>query len=285
MNQNLPSPPSISSQIIQRNSLAISELKYSKLLEDLKILAISRTQVVQKQAISQMNLIYWQIGKRIATEKLPQNNNYQNLILVDLSYDLGMEKTILSRCLAFFQTYIEPPQELSWSHYKYLIAIKDDKIRQKLEKRAIKEKLTSANLAATIKRFNDPDQNSNSTLKRPTTPTYLYKAKILNVIDGDTLLLDVDLGFEVWKQQRVRLAQIDCAEMKTLEGKKAFRFVRDKIVDLDFVVIKTNKVDIFGRYVGDIFYDPTSSLNLDEIFLKGVHLNEEIVGKGFARVF
>ncbi|MFT6333056.1 MAG: endonuclease YncB(thermonuclease family) [Lentimonas sp.] len=42
---------------------------------------------------------------------------------------------------------------------------------------------------------------------------YLDRAKIINVVDGDTLLLDVI------KRQRFRLAQIDCAEMKTPEGK------------------------------------------------------------------
>ncbi len=45
---------------------------------------------------------------------------------------------------------------------------------------------------------------------------YLYKAKLVRVIDGDTIDLDIDLGFDVWlKKQRIRLAGIDSPECRT----------------------------------------------------------------------
>jgi micrococcal nuclease len=91
------------------------------------------------------------------------------------------------------------------------------------------------------------------------------------VVDGDTLILDVDLGFTTHRQQRIQLAQIDCPEIKSKEGVEAFHFLRDKMVDVDFVVVKTNKIDIYGRYVGDVFYDLTGNLSLDELFLKGTY--------------
>ena len=45
---------------------------------------------------------------------------------------------------------------------------------------------------------------------------YHYKAKLVRVIDGDTIDVDIDLGFDVWlKRQRVRLAGIDAPESRT----------------------------------------------------------------------
>ena len=45
---------------------------------------------------------------------------------------------------------------------------------------------------------------------------YHYKAKLVRVIDGDTIDVDIDLWFDVWlKNQRVRLAGIDSPECRT----------------------------------------------------------------------
>ena len=39
---------------------------------------------------------------------------------------------------------------------------------------------------------------------------YEYKAQVVSVYDGDTLTVDIDLGFEVWlRKQKIRLAGID----------------------------------------------------------------------------
>ncbi len=45
---------------------------------------------------------------------------------------------------------------------------------------------------------------------------YTYKGVVTRVVDGDTVDVDVDLGFDVWlKKQRVRLAGIDTPESRT----------------------------------------------------------------------
>tara|TARA_E500000318_G_scaffold105508_1_gene112488 strand:+ start:600 stop:956 length:357 start_codon:yes stop_codon:yes gene_type:complete len=45
---------------------------------------------------------------------------------------------------------------------------------------------------------------------------YHYKAVLVRVIDGDTIDVDIDLGFDVWlKKQRIRLAGIDSPECRT----------------------------------------------------------------------
>lgn len=43
-------------------------------------------------------------------------------------------------------------------------------------------------------------------------PTYLHKATLIRIVDADTIVLDVDLGFQVSQQVRVRLAGIDACD-------------------------------------------------------------------------
>jgi micrococcal nuclease len=53
---------------------------------------------------------------------------------------------------------------------------------------------------------------------------YDYEARLNRVIDGDTYVLDIDLGFHVWTTQHIRLLGIDCPERNTPEGKCAKAF-------------------------------------------------------------
>ena len=49
-------------------------------------------------------------------------------------------------------------------------------------------------------------------------------------------------------------------------------------------MIKTHMIDIYGRYLGHIFYDATGTMDGDEVFARGVYLNEEILRGGLAVV-
>ena len=50
---------------------------------------------------------------------------------------------------------------------------------------------------------------------------YEYKATIIKVVDGDTVDVDIDLGFDVWlRNQRIRLFGIDCPESRTRNKKE-----------------------------------------------------------------
>ena len=120
-------------------------------------------------------------------------------------------------------------------------------------------------------------------LTRPQEATYVYKAEVARVIDGDTLLLRIDLGFTVWKEQRIRLAGIDCPSIDEPKGREAFEYVREQMTKVDFVMVKTNKIDIYGRYVGHIFYSFKTE-NKDKIFSEGRYLNQELVDHELARV-
>ena len=78
---------------------------------------------------------------------------------------------------------------------------------------------------------------------------YEYKCTILRVVDGDTVDVDIDLGFGVWmRKQRIRLYGIDTPESRTrdLEEKKygllAKRFVEGFLAKGSTAVLVTETV-------------------------------------------
>ena len=56
---------------------------------------------------------------------------------------------------------------------------------------------------------------------------------------------------------------------------------------MPFLVIKTIKIDIFGRYVADIYFDKNKRKKLDpqEVANKGGYLNQLLIDKGSAELF
>lgn len=97
---------------------------------------------------------------------------------------------------------------------------------------------------------------------------YEYYCKIVKVIDGDTVDVDIDLGFGVWlKKERVRVNGIDTPESRTRDkvekkyGLLSKKFLQEQIKKSKKVTIKTYKGDEtgkFGRILGDVFIDGKS---------------------------
>ncbi|MCA1572472.1 MAG: thermonuclease family protein [Chloroflexi bacterium] len=80
---------------------------------------------------------------------------------------------------------------------------------------------------------------------------YEYSARLIRVIDGDTVHLDVDLGFDVKRRDSFRLYGIDTPELPTPEGKAAAaRLV--ELLAAGPIILRTvkDKREKFGRYLG-----------------------------------
>lgn len=64
---------------------------------------------------------------------------------------------------------------------------------------------------------------------------YHYRALVTEVYDGDTVTVDLDLGFHVWKRgEKIRLADIDAPELQgetKVEGKAAGDFLRELVLN------------------------------------------------------
>lgn len=94
---------------------------------------------------------------------------------------------------------------------------------------------------------------------------YEYEATVRRWVDGDTVDVDIDLGFGlIYSNQRIRLFGIDAYEFRTrdLEEKKkglaATEFVNEQAPVGSKVVIKTYKGDKYGRILGEIFVGETN---------------------------
>jgi len=101
---------------------------------------------------------------------------------------------------------------------------------------------------------------------------YVYRAKIIDVYDGDTCTAIVDLGFYVHIQMKLRLYGLDTPEVRGVEKVKGVQvrdIVRSRILNKD-VIIKTFKdsQEKYGRYLAIIIYDlGTTNTNLNEQLL------------------
>ena len=101
-----------------------------------------------------------------------------------------------------------------------------------------------------------------------------YNAKLIRVYDGDTIWVDLDLGFGIWlRNQSIRLKGINTPEVRGSEKIKG-RVSRDRLAELlnsagGHCIIKTSRgkqKGKYGRILGEIFIKNESS-SLNQILL------------------
>ena len=104
---------------------------------------------------------------------------------------------------------------------------------------------------------------------------YEYRAFVRKVYDGDTITVDIDLGFDViLKNQKIRLSKINTPEVRGKsreEGIKVRNLVRDRISN-KWVIIKTTKgkKGKYGRWLGTV-YEHGVEESLNDWLLKEGH--------------
>ena len=110
---------------------------------------------------------------------------------------------------------------------------------------------------------------------------YEYRVKqVLKVVDGDTIDVVIDLGFDISFTSRVRLAGIDTPESRTTDAREKIlgvevkEYLKKALEGATDIVIRTEKADSsekYGRILGWLFVNKeTGSLNM------------ELVNKGYA---
>ena len=101
---------------------------------------------------------------------------------------------------------------------------------------------------------------------------YEYFVKeVKNVVDGDTIDVIIDLGFDIMFSSRVRLAGIDTPESRTTDkaekalGLESKEYLKKSLKDANPIVIKTEKMNSsekYGRILGWLYInDDTESIN------------------------
>ena len=110
---------------------------------------------------------------------------------------------------------------------------------------------------------------------------YEYRVKqVLKVVDGDTIDVVIDLGFDISYTSRVRLAGIDTPESRTTDSREKIlglevkEYLKKALDGANDIVIRTEKVDSsekYGRILGWLFINRQTD-----------SLNTELVNKGYA---
>jgi micrococcal nuclease len=107
-----------------------------------------------------------------------------------------------------------------------------------------------------------------------------YVKKVSKIVDGDTIDVDIDLGFDISFSSRVRLAGIDTPESRTKDkmekalGLESKDYLKKAIDEAKTVVIKTEKINSsekYGRILGWIFLDGSE-----------VSINQKMIDNGYA---
>ena len=128
---------------------------------------------------------------------------------------------------------------------------------------------------------------------------FTYQAKLIEVIDGDTVDLLIDLGFGVHVKERCRLYGIDAPEMPTEAGKAAKAQLESLIgADTGELFVATRKMarkpkektDKYGRYLA-VLYDVGDNVDWfihgdqteSSIAMMQASINFAMVAQGHAR--
>ncbi|HNE11673.1 MAG TPA: thermonuclease family protein, partial [Leptospiraceae bacterium] len=152
-----------------------------------------------------------------------------------------------------------------------------------------KEKLSKFKLGSIVESIKD-NKDYSFKLKTNHKERFTYKAYLERVIDGDTLLVTIDLGFSISIKQRLRLRGLDAPEISTSpqnpltsskKGLASKRFIESCLKDCKFLIIKTHGKDKYDRYLVDVFY-LKNELDEEKVLKDGLFLNNELLAGKYA---
>jgi micrococcal nuclease len=118
---------------------------------------------------------------------------------------------------------------------------------------------------------------------------YIYKASLIRVVDGDTVDLIIDLGFDTSRHERFRLYGIDAPELRTEAGKAAKKWLWDALQPLEAIYVQTiqletkAKRDKYGRFLAVLYSDLTT---VTMVMRESIHprsINARMVIEGHAK--
>ncbi len=130
-----------------------------------------------------------------------------------------------------------------------------------------------------IEKTNDEYQLVN--LGNGSVPHYTYKAYVIEVIDGDTIWVNIDLGFNNWTTQKLRFKGVNTKALETAEGQSAKDYIESRLKGCKFIAVKTYWRDKFTRYLVDIFYKKKET-DFIKVIENGKFLNQELLDEGLA---
>ena len=112
---------------------------------------------------------------------------------------------------------------------------------------------------------------------------YIYRAKLVKIVDGDTIDALIDVGFDIWFKKRIRYMGIDTWESRTrdLDEKKKGMAAKERNRQLleevsnksGYFRLKSHGVGKYGRVLGEIFIqdEEGTQYNINQTLIKEGH--------------
>lgn len=101
------------------------------------------------------------------------------------------------------------------------------------------------------------------------TPTGFYQAEVVDIVDPDSMIVNVDLGFnKTLHGARITLSDVDISSISEIDGQRTVRFLNERIGDSS-VVLKVGGEDGTGQWYA-------------KVYRNGVDINEELIDRGLA---
>lgn len=244
----------------------------------------------------------WDIGDSVIRHK-----EKTGLTTKQIALDSGIKSFALDKYVRFAKLFTEQEvtklldvPHITVSHYIELIYVNNKAQRQFYINQSAENGWNVSELRRRLRNnFYEIMQESQSAKERkdlnlkvtsPQQALYTYKADIIKVVDGDTLLINIDVGFKTKMEQKVRLNGINCAEIGTKLGDKAKEFIEAELTADTTgttghgylpIIIRSYKIGKFGRYIIDLWYLKGES-DPEKILKNGIWLNQLLVDKKLA---
>ena len=122
---------------------------------------------------------------------------------------------------------------------------------------------------------------------------YVYRATIMKIVDGDTVDVQVDMGFDTFQNMCIRLFGINTPELRSksiderIKAQEAKKFVQDKIPVGSKIYIETfkDKKGKYGRYLANIYEDRPGVAETEILAGKWHSINQLLVENGHAKEY
>jgi micrococcal nuclease len=113
---------------------------------------------------------------------------------------------------------------------------------------------------------------------------YNYNVEISRVVDGDTVDVMIDLGFDTHIKRRVRMHGINAPESRTrdLEEKKKGLAAKERLKEIlasDKIIMKSHGNGKYGRVLGELYVEKDQEISVNEILVREGHAKEYFGGK------
>ncbi|MCP5467660.1 MAG: thermonuclease family protein [Deltaproteobacteria bacterium] len=270
--------------------------QYSRMRDELIEILEKEKQQQLESPVAKLKA-YWQVGHRLLKIKELREDEGLRVYLKKISQDLDIHRNTLSHILQFAQTWkkgdfiFKREHTLTWSHHVELLRLKDPAARHHYLQQSIARNWNRDTLRYAIKRgYFSPDlptkQQKKALIPESMGRFYIYFATLLRVLDGDTVLVQIELGFHTTVSVVLRLRGINTPELgedPSGRAEQAKSRLEEIFAQNSNMVVITYKTDVYGRYLADLYFHPTLT-EKEAILENGIFVNQLLLDEGLAEL-